>query len=139
LNQLGVRFKPHVKLIEPVGYFDIITLEDNARLIATDSGGVQREAYFLGIPCLTLRDETEWSETVTAGWNKLVGADPAPVLAAWFSFAPPADRPPIFGDGTTGQRIVQILEENLTTFGWSRGSSQDNGRLVATAEMRIKS
>jgi UDP-N-acetylglucosamine 2-epimerase len=139
LTQLGARFKPHVKLIEPVGYFDIISLEDNARLIATDSGGVQREAYFLGIPCLTLRDETEWSETVTAGWNKLVGADPAQVLEAWFSFAPPVDRPPIFGNGTTGQRIVQILEEDLTTFGLPRGSSQDNGHQVATAEMRIKS
>jgi UDP-N-acetylglucosamine 2-epimerase len=138
LTQLGARFKPHVKLIEPVGYFDIITLEDNARLIATDSGGVQREAYFLGIPCLTLRDETEWSETVTAGWNKLAGTNPDQVLEAWFSFAPPVDRPPIFGDGTTGQRIVQILEGNLTTFGLPRGSSQDNSRLVSKAEMRIK-
>lgn len=113
LAQLGVEFKPHVKLIDPVGYFDIITLEDSARLIATDSGGVQREAYFLGIPCLTLRDETEWSETVAVNWNKLVGTNPEEVLAAWFSFTPPAERPPIFGDGTAGQRIVQILEENI--------------------------
>ncbi len=111
LNRLGATFKPHVKLIDPVGYFDIIALESKARLIATDSGGVQREAYFLGIPCLTLRDETEWVETVEVGWNKLVGTNPAEVLAVWFNFAPPAQRPPIFGDGSTGQQIVQILED----------------------------
>jgi UDP-N-acetylglucosamine 2-epimerase len=115
LHELGTQFKPHVKLIEPVGYFDIIALEDNARLIATDSGGVQREAYFLEIPCLTLRDETEWSETVAVGWNKLVGTDPERVLELWFSFIPPAEHPPIFGNGTTGKRIVQILEENFIT------------------------
>lgn len=115
LNQLGAWFKSHVRLIEPVGYFDIIALESNARLIATDSGGVQREAYFLGIPCLTLRDETEWVETVEAGWNKLVGVEPEQVLEAWHSFAPPPTRPPIFGEGHTGQRIVQILEEKLST------------------------
>ncbi len=113
LSQLGASFKPHVRLIEPVGYFDIITLETNARMIATDSGGVQREAYFLGKPCLTLRDETEWIETVNVGWNKLVGTNPAEVLPVWFSFVPPVEQPPIFGDGNTGRHIVQILEEYL--------------------------
>jgi UDP-N-acetylglucosamine 2-epimerase len=119
LERLGVEFGPHVKLIEPVGYFDMMMLEEHARLIATDSGGVQREAYFLGIPCLTLRDETEWIETVEAGWNKLVGADPEQIRAAWFDFAPPAEQPPIFGDGTAGQRIAQILESETIVFGQS--------------------
>ncbi len=119
LMQLDVRFAPHVKLIDPVGYFDMMMLEDNARLIATDSGGVQREAYFLGIPCLTLRDETEWVETVEAGWNKLVGVEPAQIVEAWFGFVPPVAQPPIFGDGTAGQRIAQILE-NGVTFGVPR-------------------
>ena len=116
-----VHFSDHVHLVEPVGYFDMMMLEESARLIATDSGGVQREAYFLGVPCLTLRDETEWIETVEAGWNQLVGAEPTKVLDAWFSFAPPAARPPIFGDGTAGQRIAQILDAGVFTSDGARG------------------
>jgi UDP-N-acetylglucosamine 2-epimerase len=109
LDRLGKAFQPHVLLIDPVGYFDMLMLEENARLIATDSGGVQREAYFLGVPCLTLRDETEWIETVATGWNQLVGTDPERVREAWRSVAPPAEHPPIFGNGTAGQQIAEIL------------------------------
>lgn len=117
LGRIGAQFADHVRLIDPVSYFDMLVLEDNARLIATDSGGVQREAYFLGIPCLTLREETEWVETVQAGWNMLVGTEPERILDAWFSFAPPTGRPPIFGDGTAGQRIAQILDQAKISFG----------------------
>jgi UDP-GlcNAc3NAcA epimerase len=124
LTQLGAHFAAHVKLIEPVSYFDMMILEENARLIATDSGGVQREAYFLGIPCLTLRDETEWTETVEVGWNRLVGTDPDQVIDVWSSFTPPAERPPIFGDGTAARRIAQILENGLVTFGSPRGQNK---------------
>jgi len=113
LDHLGATFTGHVRVIEPVGYLDMMRLEESARLIATDSGGVQREAYFLRKPCLTLRDETEWAETVRAGWNKLVGVEPERVMAEWFSFAPPAEQPPIFGDGTAGQRIADILGRGL--------------------------
>jgi UDP-N-acetylglucosamine 2-epimerase len=120
MARLKLQLEAHVRLIEPVGYFDMMMLEENARLIATDSGGVQREAYFLGIPCLTLRDETEWVETVAAGWNRLVGIEPERVLDAWFNFTPPAERPPIFGDGTAGQRIAQILTDEVITFGRPR-------------------
>jgi UDP-N-acetylglucosamine 2-epimerase len=130
LTRLNARFKSHVRLIRPVSYFDMIMLEDNARLIATDSGGVQREAYFLGIPCLTLREETEWIETVEVGWNRLVGADPEQIMGSWFSFTPPADHPPIFGDGTAGQRIVQILESTDLTFGLPR-SAEPSSRAQA--------
>jgi UDP-GlcNAc3NAcA epimerase len=137
LQQLGANFKPHVKVIEPVGYFDIITLENNARMIATDSGGVQREAYFLAKPCLTLRDETEWTETVTVGWNKLVNTDPAQALAAWFSFSPPAEHPPIFGDGQTGRRIVQILEEQISAFGLRYEQNDAANAPMPIAEMRV--
>ena len=110
IEDLGVAFAPNVKATEPVGYFDMITLEANARLIATDSGGVQREAYFLGKPCITLRDETEWTETVDAGWNMLVGAQPDQILQAWRAFCPPSHQPPIFGDGYAAEKIVTILE-----------------------------
>ena len=123
LARIDAQFVDHVKLIEPVAYFDMMMLEENARLIATDSGGVQREAYFLGVPCLTLRDETEWVETVAAGWNKLVGTEPERILDAWFSFRPPMERPPIFGDGTAGQRIAQILGEERISFGQHRGQN----------------
>ncbi len=120
LENFGLAFDGHVRVIDPVGYFDMMILEENARLIATDSGGVQREAYFAGVPCITLRDETEWVETVQAGWNRLVGVEPEQVLQAWSSFQPPAVRPPIFGDGKASQKIVEILEIEAGRF-WLRG------------------
>ncbi len=122
IERWGFDFAPHVSLIEPVGYFDMMVLEENARLIATDSGGVQREAYFFGVPCLTLRDETEWQETVTAGWNRLVGVEPETVLAAWTTFAPPVEQPPIFGDGTAGERIARDVTESPVIFGAAAGA-----------------
>jgi UDP-GlcNAc3NAcA epimerase len=110
LGRLGAEFAPHVQVIEPVGYFDMLMLEEGARLIMTDSGGVQREAYFLAVPCLTLRHETEWVETVEAGWNRLVGTDPSTIINAWRTFEPPSERPSIFGDGHASQHIAAILE-----------------------------
>jgi len=92
----------------------MVVLEENARVIATDSGGVQREAYFLKAPCLTLRDETEWTETVEAGWNRLVGADEQAILSAWRSFNPPDVQSPIFGDGTASEKILQIVSSYLS-------------------------
>lgn len=109
LARLNAHFSESVHLIEPVGYYDMMMLEENARLIATDSGGVQREAYFMGIPCLTLRDETEWMETVEAGWNKLVGIQPDKVLSEWTTFSPHLVRPKIFGDGHASQKIADII------------------------------
>ena len=111
LQKLDVRFGDNVRLIEPVGYYDMMVLEENARIIATDSGGVQREAYFWGKPCITLRDETEWTETVQVGWNKLVGVDVDCILEEWKTFRSPAEQPPIFGDGTAGEKIAKILSE----------------------------
>jgi len=109
LQKLDVQFGTNVRMIDPVGYYDMMILEENAHLIATDSGGVQREAYFMRKTCLTLRDETEWMETVHAGWNKLVGVDVEKILHTWRSFTPPTDYPPIFGDGTAGEKIAEIL------------------------------
>src|SRR5574338_474860 len=110
LQKLGIRSGGNLRLIEPLGYYDMLVLEENARLIATDSGGVQREAYFLQKPCLTLRDETEWVETVTCGWNKLVGVEVDSIVSAWKTFSPPVVQPPIFGDGTASEKIAGILE-----------------------------
>lgn len=120
LERLGAKFQPQVRVIEPVGYFDMLTLEAGARVIATDSGGVQREAYFLGRPCLTLRDETEWTETVEAGWNVLTGNDPERIAHLWRTFTPPAEQPPIFGDGTAGEQIARILTSEPLRFGAAR-------------------
>lgn len=134
LAQLDAHFAAHVRLIEPVSYFDMMILEENARLIATDSGGVQREAYFLGIPCLTLREETEWIETVEAGWNKLVGTEPERVIDAWFDFAPPEERPPIFGDGMAARHIAQVLESGVLTFGLPRGQNEVYSQSLGSLE-----
>jgi len=114
IEKLEVEVGERVRMIEPVGYYDMVVLEENARLIATDSGGVQREAYFLKAPCLTLRDETEWTETVEAGWNRLVGADEQAILSAWRSFNPPDVQSPIFGDGTASEKILQIVSSYLS-------------------------
>jgi len=98
-----------VKMIDPVGYIDMLMLEQNARLILTDSGGMQKEAYFLKIPCITLRPETEWVETVEAGWNKVVGADKEKILQAVSENTCPITQAQIFGDGLAARKIVAIL------------------------------
>ncbi len=99
----------HVRVIEPVGYFDMLELEEACDLIVTDSGGVQKEAYFLGKPCVTMRDETEWIETVEAGWNLLTGASEEAIAEAINSFAPGGPRPPLYGDGNAGAAILDLL------------------------------
>lgn len=114
---MRAKFAPHVQVTEPVSYFDMLMLEEGARLIMTDSGGVQREAYFLAIPCLTLRHETEWMETVEAGWNRLVGTDPSTIIDACRTFEPPPERPSIFGDGHASQHIAAILDSEPIVFG----------------------
>jgi len=110
LDQIRWQPGPHVRLIEPQGYFDILVLEKNARLLLTDSGGMQKEAYCLDTPCLTLRQQTEWVETVEVGWNLLVGADADKIVAAVQQFSPPPQHPPLYGDGKTSQAIVRVLE-----------------------------
>lgn len=106
-------FKPgeNIKLIDPVGYLDMLWLEKNARLILTDSGGVQKEAYWFETPCVTLREETEWVETVEAGWNVVVGTQRERIINAVRNVSTPDARPNLFGDGDASQKIVRLLED----------------------------
>jgi UDP-N-acetylglucosamine 2-epimerase len=93
----------------PLGYLDFMKLAAHARAVLTDSGGVQKEAYLLGVPCVTLRDTTEWVETVDAGWNELVDLDADRALAALERPAPGGERPELYGGGHAAQRIGDVL------------------------------
>jgi len=102
------RLAAGVELLAPQGYLDFTALLVHARAVLTDSGGVQKEAYIAGVPCVTLRDTTEWTETVDAGWNVLVGLDRDAALAA-LTRTPPSERPELYGDGRAGGRVVSSL------------------------------
>ena len=103
-----LRAAPRVTVTEPLGYFELTALLCHARRVLTDSGGVQKEAYLAGVPCVTMRANTEWTETVENGWNVLVDLDIAAALAA-LQLEPPPTRPELYGDGHAGQRVVDAL------------------------------
>jgi UDP-GlcNAc3NAcA epimerase len=111
LKSTSVDFVKDSKLtcISPVGYLDMLVLEQNAKAILTDSGGMQKEAYFFGVPCVTMRTETEWVETVEAGWNVVVGADRKKIVEAAISFKTSVQRPELYGDSRAGERIVSMV------------------------------
>jgi UDP-GlcNAc3NAcA epimerase len=113
MAQYGLQFHDHVRVIDPVGYFDMIALENACRFIMTDSGGVQKEAYSFEKPCVTLRDATEWVELVEAGWNFLAGADETNINAGldWAKqlASSPKDHPSLYGDGNTASIIAHEL------------------------------
>jgi UDP-GlcNAc3NAcA epimerase len=98
-----------IHVVDPVGYLEMLALEDAAAVIVTDSGGVQKEAYLFGKPCITLRDSTEWTGTVEAGWNVLVGWDSSQIATAMQTFRPTGKRPPLFGDGHAAEKIAALL------------------------------
>lgn len=102
-----------LRLIDPVGYLDMVRLEQAARLILTDSGGIQKEAYWLGVPCVTLRDETEWVETVQSGWNKLAGSHKENIVYTVRSFVPPSSRPILYEGNMASVQIGRLLSQNI--------------------------
>ena len=113
IRELRLTVSDNVRLIEPVGHFDVLILQENANCILTDSGGMQKEAYLLGVRCITLREETEWVETVQAGWNRLTGVDGNAIRAAFESWHPSGVRPPLYGDGNAAAALCRILSQEL--------------------------
>lgn len=105
----NARLKHNIIACEPLSYADVIALQKHARVILTDSGGIQKEALTLEVPCVTLRSETEWTETLEHGWNVLAGSDPALIAASAVRSRPTVHPFSHYGDGTTAQRIADVL------------------------------
>lgn len=103
----------YLQLIEPVGYLDMVSLEQSAKMILTDSGGIQKEAYWLKVPCITLRTETEWVETVNTGWNKIAGTDYSDILKIIADFRKPEKHPSIYGKTGACKLIRNIIQKNV--------------------------
>lgn len=109
LSALSIEQHNELRLLTPVSYLDMIVMEKNAKVILTDSGGVQKEAYFFDVPCVTLRDETEWVETVKSGWNTLAGCDEERIEEAVAKASPPTRKGDFYGEGDAAGRILGIL------------------------------
>ena len=110
LSEYGIKLNEKIKVVEPVGYLDMVLLEKNAFKIITDSGGVQKEAYFFGKPCITMRDQTEWVETINAGWNIIVGADKNKISDAIGNFNPSGEIKNLFGNGNAAQLMIKHIQ-----------------------------
>ena len=113
LDRERIPLPTHVHAVEPLGYLDTVALVAGATAVVTDSGGLQKEAYLLETPCITLREDTEWTETVDLGWNLLVGSDSAAIRAA--IAAPPRGRthPDVYGDGKAAGRMLDAIERRF--------------------------
>ena len=113
VDAAGIEFGAHAQLVAPLGLLDFTALLLGARTVLTDSGGIQKEAYWHGVPCVTLRDTTEWPETIDAGWNQLVGTGPDAIVrataAASSSPAPEQAARTLYGDGRAAEAIVREL------------------------------
>ena len=103
----------NVRVLEPLGYLDMAALASQARVIVTDSGGLQKEAYWYGVPCVTARPSTEWIDTVEVGANVLVDDDPERIAAAVADARMPDERPPLYGDGNASAKVVAALHASL--------------------------
>lgn len=114
MEAFNLAFPPGIQVLEPLGYLDLLRLLKASRCVLTDSGGIQKEAYYLSVPCITLRDETEWTETLETGWNRLAGAEPGRILEAAVNLPPSGHpHPDLYGDGRAAERIVDFLEQGF--------------------------
>lgn len=114
VEELHIEVGGNVRFLEPQGYVQMLNLQQSADCILTDSGGIQKEAYYLGVPCVTLRDETEWTETLATGWNVLAGADERRIVEAVRRQSEmDGPRPNLYGDGDSAKRIVSVLDAAL--------------------------
>jgi UDP-GlcNAc3NAcA epimerase len=109
LAEAEIGLPANVRALPPVGYLDLAALASQARVVLTDSGGLQKEAYWYQVPCITLRTTTEWVETVEAGWNRLVGTDPAQIVEAVRAAGPGPTHPELYGDGRAADRMADLL------------------------------
>ena len=109
LAEHGLYLANHVTLIDPVGYLEMLKYEETCTAVLTDSGGVQKEAFFFQKPCITMRDSTEWVELVASGWNTLAGADAEKIVSAIRNMHLPKDHPNLYGDGHTAEKIIEVL------------------------------
>lgn len=110
-NLIALKLPKNIQIIKPQSYIKFVTLLKHARKIVTDSGGVQKEAYMLGVPCVTLIEAPVWFETIEAGWNISVGSDAELISKGILDFWPSGSRPPLFGDGKAAERIISTLNE----------------------------
>jgi UDP-N-acetylglucosamine 2-epimerase len=115
IQEEGLALGNHVRVIEPLSYLELASLASQARVIVTDSGGLQKEAYWYGVPCVTVRPSTEWVDTVTERANVLVDDDPEALAAAVASATIPANRPVLYGDGHASERVAQVLVATIPT------------------------
>jgi UDP-GlcNAc3NAcA epimerase len=109
IERAGVRLGSGIRILQPLGYLDFAALASQARVILTDSGGLQKEAYWYGVPCVTLRPSTEWVDTVELGANRLVDDDPDAIAEAVAHARMPEERPSLYGDGHAAERIAALL------------------------------
>lgn len=109
LDAGGIELPPNIRVLPPAGYLDLAALASQARVVLTDSGGLQKEAYWYEVPCVTLRTTTEWVETLGTDWNRLVGTDPEQIVEAVRSAGPGAEHPQLYGDGHAAERIAELL------------------------------
>jgi UDP-GlcNAc3NAcA epimerase len=109
IEEHGHRLAGNVHPRPPLGYLDFAALASQARVILTDSGGVQKEAYWYSVPCLTLRENTEWVETVETGWNRLVGTDTQRIISATAEIGAPSQHPALYGDGHAADSIADLI------------------------------